>query len=476
MKIKVLSILLLGCVFFIFACSNVEQTDYSVNTDSISESLADTKLSDNLIKEDFNGETFQITTFTNNNFHYEIDLEEMTGDVLDDAIYSRNLAVEEIYNIDIVQKIHNDGDNYRLVTTNILANDDSYDLSIVRCGNDLDAWKNGYIYTYDKIPNIDLTQKYWDSTLNNSLTINNIPYTAVGAFNLDIYDLTFCLVFNKNMALDYDLGNMYDMVKNGSWTYDKLGELMSAVRNDLNGDGELTIDDRFGYTSAAKMTAPGFWIAAGVKAVEKDENDMPYLALDSEKFINVWDKIFEVVWDTDATYFGIAGEDVPADCITLFKSDQSLFMDISFFYIESLRDTEVDFGIIPYPKYSEEQENTYCRVCYYMPCIVPITNSNLEMTGRILEALHCLSYEKVIPAYYDISLKSKYSRDNESVEMLDLIFQSRVIDIGDSTLCGQIRDNFIAGMMTNNKRNLASAAKVYSKSIMKYLYNSIPEV
>ncbi len=461
-------------MFFIFACSNVQQTDNTDTTESVGSSI-ETKLSDNLVKADFNGETFQITTFQNNNFHYEIDVETMTSELLDDAIYSRNLAIEEMYKIDLVQKVNNDGDNYNIVTTNILAGDDSYDLSIVRCGNDLDAWKNGYIYTYNQIPNIDLTQKYWDSTLNQSLTINNCQYTAVGAFNLDIYDLTFCLVFNKNMMSNYNLGNLYEMVKTGVWTYGRMGEMMTAVRSDLNGDGEFTTEDQFGYTSASKMTAPGFWIAAGVKSIEKDQEDMPYLALDSENFINVWDKIFEVVWDTNATYFGTAGEDVPADSIKLFKGDQSLFMDISFFYIEALRDTEVDFGIIPYPKYSETQEGTYCRVCYYMPCIIPKTNSNLEMTGTILEALHCLSYEKVIPAYYDISLKGKYSRDDESAEMLDLIFQSRVIDIGDSTLCGQIRDNFIASMMTNNKRTLASAVKVYGNNITKYLYNSIPE-
>ena len=110
-----------------------------------------------------------------------------------------------------------------------------------------------------------------------------------------------------------------------------------------------------------------------------------------------------------------------------------------------------------------------------MPCIVPITNSDLDMTGTILEALHCVSYETVIPAYYEISLKTKYSRDVESAAMLDLIFRSRVIDIGDSTLCGKIRDNFIASMMTGNKRNLASAVTAYGKSITKYLADSIPK-
>ena len=70
--------------------------------------------------------------------------------------------------------------------------------------------------------------------------------------------------------------------------------------------------------------------------------------------------------------------------------------------------------------------------------------------------LNAESYKTVIPAYYEVALKGKYSRDAESAEMLDLIFESRVIDIGDSTLCGTIRDGFIYRMMRDNSRDLAS--------------------
>lgn len=247
---------MLFCLIFAYACSTTEQSQTAVDTTvSSSESNAETKLSDLLVIEDYNGYDFQITTFQNNNFHYETDIEKMTGDVLDDAIYSRNRKIEEIYNITISQRVNVDWENYQTVKTNILANDSSFDLSIIRCGNDLDAWKNGYIYTFDNIPNIDMSKVYWDATLNSSLTINNVPYIAVGAFNLDIYDLTFCLLFNKGMVSDVGFGDLYEMVRTGVWTYDKMAGMMTSVRADLNGDGAFTTDDRFGYTSAAKMTA-----------------------------------------------------------------------------------------------------------------------------------------------------------------------------------------------------------------------------
>ena len=131
-------------------------------------------------------------------------------------------------------------------------------------------------------------------------------------------------------------------------------------------------------------------------------------------------------------------------------------MDSSFHHVQQLRSMETDFGILPYPKYDEAQERYYSRVSYYNAPIVPVTNNNLELTGALLEYFNYISSETVIPAYYDIVLKSKTSRDNESQAMLDLIFDSRVVDIGDTTLCADIRDGFVQTMFRTNDRNLAS--------------------
>jgi len=148
--------------------------------------------------------------------------------------------------------------------------------------------------------------------------------------------------------------------------------------------------------------------------------------------------------------------DIPSEIRAIFAEDRSLFMDMSFNFVESLRGMDTDFGIIPYPKYDESQNDYRTRVCYYMPTIVPVTCADTDFTGYMLEVMNHESYKTVIPAYYDIALKGKYSRDEESAEMLDLIFTSRVIDIGDSTLCGTIRDGFIYRMMLNDSRDLAS--------------------
>ena len=175
-----------------------------------------------------------------------------------------------------------------------------------------------------------------------------------------------------------------------------------------------------------------------------------------ERFINVFQKIYDITYGS-GTYFKPAGDfDVTDEQRKLFNNDQLLFMDCSFFYVQQLRSMETDFGIIPYPKYDENQDRYYSRVSYYNAPIIPVTNSRHELTGAVLEYFNWASSETVIPAYYDTVLYGKVIRDDESREMLDIIFDARVVDIGDTTLCADIRDGAIASMFKTEKNNLAS--------------------
>jgi len=135
---------------------------------------------------------------------------------------------------------------------------------------------------------------------------------------------------------------------------------------------------------------------------------------------------------------------------------------------------ETDFGIIPYPKYDINQENYVSRVEYYMTMQLPITNPDHARAGVMLEALNSESAKTIIPAFYDIALKTKYARDDESSQMLDLIFSTLVVDIGDTTLCDKIRDSFMATMFEKNDRNLASKIESTEIIIQKFIDN-IPE-
>ena len=146
----------------------------------------------------------------------------------------------------------------------------------------------------------------------------------------------------------------------------------------------------------------------------------------------------------------------------------ALFTDATCFQISNSRESNVDFGIIPYPKWDEAQDKYYSRIEGCELFGIPKINKKPEMAGVILEAMSCESMKSVIPAYDDVALKVKYTRDDDSADMLDLAFENRVFDYGDTVLCEELRDGFFRIAMAENNRNMASglaesANKVNSK-------------
>ncbi|MGN1128743.1 MAG: hypothetical protein ACI4T6_07295, partial [Candidatus Flemingiibacterium sp.] len=286
-------------------------------------------------------------------------------------------------------------------------------------------------------------------------------YFAIGDFNLSALDFTHVMLFNKGMAKDYQVENLYDTVRQGKWTYDKFAEVAKLAVSDLDGNTEMNELDQYGYTSLVKQVMPSFWIASGAVTITKDtDGTLVYTAPTNEKLIEVFQKIYDITWSDNIWHqnvenFAPATSDAE---LKIFKQGQAMFTNASCFQITNMmRDSETEFGILPYPKYEESQEKYYSRIEGAELFGIPKTNDDLEMTGVILEALACASHNDVIPAYYDVALKVKYTRDEESAEMLDIVFENRVFDFGDTIFCDQLRDGIIRKSFETNDRDIVSA-------------------
>jgi len=125
--------------------------------------------------------------------------------------------------------------------------------------------------------------------------------------------------------------------------------------------------------------------------------------------------------------------------------------------VEWYRGMESDFGILPLPKYDENQDNYYSVVNPYTGALlgVPKSADDFERVSVILEALAAEGKYTLQPAYYDVVLQRKYTRDEESGEMLDLIFGSRVYDVGAVYAFGGVFLDFIA-LCNRSNRDIVS--------------------
>ncbi|MGN1410493.1 MAG: hypothetical protein ACI4XJ_10015, partial [Eubacteriales bacterium] len=264
------------------------------------------------------------------------------------------------------------------------------------------------------------------------------------------------------------LEDIYTLVNEGKWTFDKYGELAVAALSDLDGDGTMGKDDRYGMIGISKYMHCSLVQAADVMYVSKDADNYPvYSMTTDEKFVDVFGKIIDICNDNNAWFYTADGTNDSPAIHNMFRNDQGLFLTTMFYLIESLRDMESEFGIIPFPKYDEAQSNYISRVSFFDTSIIPVTVEDASRASIILEALSCESHNAVIPAYYDIALKSKYARDEESSAMIDIILDNRVLDFGDTYFCETIRDGFVVGMFQNSNRDIVSSAKQREKVVNK---------
>ena len=452
----------------ISACSSGDNS--ADNGDQNSETNADNsevttvaaEEGDNLMDElgtyDFDGYefTFISRSFTAPTFNASLNVTEETGEVLNDELYRRNRRIEDRFNVTFNEIVTTSG-NTTEARTAVIAGDAAYDVITTRCVYAFEYAQEGLLYSVNDMPEIDLSREYWNQSLLKELSIGNKNYFASGAFNLTSYDFSHCLLINKEMANNYNMDDIYSTVTDHQWTFDKMNAMMTEVTQDIDGDGVMKITDQYGILSAGKQIPPNFWISAGTRSVYKNSDDIPEFRMGSdEKFHQVLDKTFQIIRDNGAWYVTTDQTNIPPDAITMFQNNQSLFIDMTCYFIQSFRAMDADFGIIPYPLWNEQQDTYYSRIEGCELFCVPVTNANLEMTGVLLEAMASESARNVMPAYYEVALKGKYARDEQSEKMLDIIFADLIFDFGDTIWCPDVRDGIFFNMIANDDRDLSS--------------------
>ncbi len=428
----------------LLSCGNTESTTTNDTADTTSGETAPAETetegipADKLPELDYNGAEFNALTRTRWFFHGELFLEEATGDVLNDARFNAKAAVEDRLNVVLLEETFTDNDDPRKL---LQAGDDYYELFNTRHVNMYNYAAEKMIHKITDVPSIDLAAPWWDKEFSDQLMVGSTQYFAMGAFNITGYDSIHMILFNKKMAEDYSVGNLYDKVLDGTWTMDAMHDAMKLVVSDVNGDGVMDETDQYGYISMAKQILPCFLLGGGHYMIEKDSDNYIVNNMEGDEgFFNAYEKIFDMVWNDDIWYVNkIDGED-ESILWNMFAEGHSLFANSTGCNINNYREMDVDFGILPYPKETEAQSAYYSRSEYPELQGVPLSNTDMEMTGAVLEAMASQWYRTVTPAYFEMNLQGKIARDEASSEMLDIIYGGRVFDFGDTILCTEIRD------------------------------------
>ena len=425
------------------------------------------KIADELPEANYDGRVFRIL----NDGHVG-SFAEQDGDVVNDAIYMRNLTVAERFNVTFEDINKENGDGTKaFVTKSINAGDDVFDLVITHSITAGDLALEDYYLNWYEIPHINFEKPWWAVTTRENLSYDGVCPLAIGDFALMSYGQTVCMYFNKQLVENYDLENPYDLVRAGEWTYEKLISMTKDIYEDKNLNGTVDVEDLYGVTLDAKNRANMFYWAFDnpLMATENGELKVTYRTEKLNAFVTALCNDF---YTNTGCCVNTEFKEV---ALPSFTAGNAVFQFGMFRDASWTRDMEDDFGILPLPKWTVDQKNYYTYSSGSAPVLaVPTTAPDLEFVGMITEALNAESYKQVVPVYYETALKDKYARDTETLEMIDLVMQGRVVDMG------FIYDGFVgagyipARLLQENNTNVESYIEKNEKT-MNARYDKIIE-
>ena len=405
----------------------------------------------------------------------DIYAEGITGEAINDAVYNRNVKIEDAYKVKIALQLEQSTDIASMVGQQVTAGDSTYDVVYQLLSAAPALIQKSYFHNLFNVPNIDLTKPWWDQNSISSLSTMGILPLVSTSINVNDKDATAALAFNKTIASNNQLEDLYTLVREGKWTYDKLSEMAEATYNDSNGDGTMTPDDVYGFLGGRDVI-DSLYHGSGSQFITKNENDEFVFTFGTERDVDVISKGIDIV--NSSWYFNHHAWKDQSDILyrQIFETGHGLFFWMRLDDVTNMRAGDADFGIIPIPKYEEAQDKYYSLVSQHTTGLmsIPITcaGDDLSMVGMVLEALAAESHYTLIPEYIETSLKTKNSRDAESADMLDIILNNRVFDPMNVYSFANFGDAIMDAADANNKDMaslIKSKQKLVNKSIEKVL-------
>ena len=429
----------------------------------------------------YDGMTFTVATYPNDGGIWgDVDwsAEELTGEVLNDAVLERMKKVEDLLNVDIQVAYTTGSGDTSTLNTSVTAADNAYQLYTVAVGQIINAASSSLIQDVNKFSDkgtLDLDAAWWDQNIRKDMSLAGHLFCLTGDIGTMYKKSIGVIMFNKNIIAQNQLEVPYDLMNEGTWTVDKMVELGTKISNDLDGNGTMDQNDQYGLICFCDMMALAM-IGCDVPYFTKDADDMPQNTFYTERSVAVVEKLATLMYDPNLTYSWSKNGVGEEPAFKMYQTDKALFYYGELHAVATMRDMESPFGIMPMPKYDETQNEYHHCINPNVAAVyvIPKTNADYEKSGYIIDALAAESKNELTPAYYEKTLQGKVSRDEESSASLDVIINSIRYDIG--YLGGWGIGSMLYTMADSYNTDLTSQYKKSDKVITKSMERTIKKL
>ncbi len=448
---KIIAILLLAvmCVSVLASCNNTGGNTTTADSQNQSTpSDTDDADKDSLVIDETKQDGYQYTILVTGNIDYKHGSQHYGNDFVYDETINESLSnakhqwiktAEEKFDIVIeaVDKLkwsncNGSGNGFTELQKSYTSGDVVYDSCMIGAYDICNAARNGFLADLNEVDYINLNNSWWDQVANKDLNIQGKMYYTTGDISIVDNVFTHCVFFNKDMITEKNLTSPYEYVKNNTWTLDNFTALVKAGA-DTAGEGIAEDQKVYGLLTWNDSMLQ-IMAAADERIASVDESGNLTFTMYNDRTQTLYDKFSDIALDTafSANYQVLQSTGWDELRKSIFDSDRALIYLNLLSTTTHHRDSETDFGIVPYPKLDENQENYGHLVSSYHTeffCI-PFYHYSESLSGSVSEFMAAKGQEITKPGYYEDTLVGKHIRDDESAEMLDIIFASRVFDVG----------------------------------------------
>jgi len=355
---------------------------------------------------------------------------EDTTDIVYSKIYERNLSVEERLNVDIdfmectVSSWQESSSELKREIQTMSAA-----FEAVFAGNQRIIQQKifNYFHNLNDSEYIDIEERWWYPDAIMEVSVDNYNYRFLyGDIHLTDLGQAGCIYYNKVLYEQYispdkNPDELYTKVLEGKWTLEEFDRIVKKSHIEKGGDGSADI---YGLAMTYQEWNHYLRESAGIRMYERNEYGMPVFNFRDDRSIEFTNKLYSLYYENEGCINALYRNQVNNSSFV----DSTLMFDmnrIMHSLNEKMREMKDDFGIVPYPKLNEDQEEyiTLLHNATVATCIPVSTDEDRanEEISALIEALASESYRRVAVAFYETALKTAYNRDDLSAQMIDII-------------------------------------------------------
>ena len=388
--------------------------------------------------------------------HDEFGMEEdqIQGNDVNDAIYQKNLRTEEHLGIDL--EFHPETGGYTDIANFItklttMVSDPMTPVDIIAAQTRTmpSVLVEGYLTDLNNYSELDFDKAWWPENCKEEHEIKDKLYFVSGDISANLMRMMTVIFVNKTHL--EARGTQYEAfmedIKAHKWTLDKLIEMTEGVYANRDDNPEPSDGDFFGIVTTY-FHSDALYAGLGYKFMVKSNKDDEVFKLsphiltqttsDYVTKLNDWNKTHDMFMDPKENIY----EDA-------FKNGNALFLLHRAWFGFELQDTEINYAVAPAPLLNENQDTYYTTMGnQYSSYGICSQAPDMNLAAATIQVLGYNGYKYTTPILFEVSFKGKFSKDDYTVEMFDIIRKGITFDVGRSF------DVFVAGAASEDRKNM----------------------